>query len=85
MFSSHISDKMLVIESDVKTEKFSNSQIRSQLESQSEILETSGLQNISRSLPTKIMGKSKTQVGNSSSMIGSKSYLDSSAANTNFK
>ena len=43
MFSSHISDKMLVIDSDVKTEKFSNSQIRSQLDTQSEILETSGL------------------------------------------
>lgn len=42
-YSSQVSDKMLSIQTDVKSDKFSNSKVRRQEESQSEILEVSGL------------------------------------------
>jgi hypothetical protein len=42
-YSSQVSDKMLSIQTDVKSDKFSNSKVKRQEESQSEILEVSGL------------------------------------------
>jgi len=49
------------IVTEIKSDKFSNSKVRQPDEDiESEILEVSGLQNtISRSLPSKVVGKSK--------------------------